>query len=88
MIFLKSLDKVARSTGAKPIWGYILCIQGFYQTERIKHILGIFAEMIAIIISLQFGKTIFVRHAESLAKSLNIGFHHCGKFRHAYAADG
>ena len=50
MIFLQTLDEIAWRTGTKPVGTNLLSRQSPYQTERIKHILRILTEMVAIII--------------------------------------
>ena len=50
MIFLQTLDKIAWRTGTKPVGINLLTRQCSYKTERIKHILRILTEMVAIII--------------------------------------
>ena len=50
MIFLQTLDEIAWRTGTKPVGTNLLTSQCSYKTERIKHILRILTEMVAIII--------------------------------------
>ena len=64
MIFLQTLDKIAWRTGTKPVGINLLTSQCSYKTERIKHILRILTEMVAIIILTLQRYGIFPTHSE------------------------
>ena len=64
MIFLQTLDKIAWRTGTKPVGINLLTSQCSYKTERIKHILRILTEMVAIIILTLQRYGIFSTHSE------------------------
>lgn len=64
MIFLQTLDEIAWRTGTKPVGTNLLTSQCSYKTERIKHILRILTEMVAIIILTLQRYGIFPTHSE------------------------
>lgn len=87
MILLKGLDKVSGCARSIPIRCNFLRVQSLHQTERVKHILRMFAEMIAVVVTSQRFQARLIAHAKRLTERLHIGLHRRSKLRKAYAAE-
>ena len=88
MILIKKFQEEGRRAGTKPIRSNISCIQCLHQTERIKNIFRILAEMITVVELCQLFQTLLICHIQCFTHSFNVQFHLRGKFCLADAADG